>query len=131
MTSLRRAIVWVRQIMTDEEETIDIDEDEIRNQLGWLIDVPLFIDKTRTTQLYDVTVQPIFDERRYEETGGSNWDRERERSQFTGSVKAGLESNSLFSHIAGGKLSAKLQGEKKKRPKMKPRFSMNSLIVIR
>jgi len=114
MTSLRRAIVWVRQIMTDEEETIDIDEDEIRNQLGWLIDVPLFIDKTRTTQLYDITVQPIFDERRYEETGGSNRDRERKRSQFSGSVKAGLESNSLFSHIAGGKLSAKLQGEKEK-----------------
>lgn len=109
MVSLRGALTWVKQIMANQDVTLD--EAEIRCALGWLVDVPLFIDDTRVAQLYDITIRPVFYE--YQRTAIEELSRHLsgETEGISGSVEASMQSSSMLSLIAEGKLGARLEGQ--------------------
>lgn len=88
---------------------------ELRQDLGWLVDIPLFIDTQRVASLYDITVEPVFEPYRKEEVA-SKEDEETDR-QFTlgGNADITLETNSLLDFIGGAKLGLGGDGKYDKR----------------
>lgn len=95
--------------MSDQDRLPE--EQEFQQNLGWLVDVPLFIDKERVSQLYDVTIQPIF--REYSRDKVEETERELESSSKRGAAggDAKVESSGMLSMIAGGSVKGWIEGE--------------------
>lgn len=65
---------------------VNIDDKSLREELRWLIDVSMFIDRQRVEQLYDITIQPIFEE--YREDLSSRSKEKREADTVTHMAQA-------------------------------------------
>ena len=69
---------------------------ELREELEWLIDVPLFIDEHRIERLHDIVVRSIFRPYWQQPVAGSDVSERREtatgdaRGEATGTLRAGL-----------------------------------------
>lgn len=112
MTMIKSALKLLWDFMTDDDNsgTLELNEDEIRKQLSWLVDVPLFIDETRVDQLYDITVQPVFYEYQRDRKEELYRFLSGETDEYGGEVEGSLKSSSMFSMIAEGGLAARLTG---------------------
>ncbi|MEZ3144167.1 hypothetical protein [Halobaculum sp. MBLA0143] len=100
--------------MTDGDETDEGEvsvaseglDEQLREQLEWLIDVPLFVDEHRIGRLYDIVVGSIFRPYRREPEAGGETEEEREFASgggsFEGNTDLSLETSELVEMIAGG-----------------------------
>ncbi|MDS0243723.1 MULTISPECIES: hypothetical protein [unclassified Haloferax] len=95
--------------MTSKESALN--EEELQKELGWLVDIPLFVDKERVSQLYDLTIEPIFNEFQRTPVEESKRELEGESDRVAGGVEAGIEGGGMLSMIAGGKLKGWIEGE--------------------
>lgn len=103
-------LLWDFMTTDDDSGTPELNDDEIRKQLSWLVDVPLFIDETRVGQLYDITVQPVFYEYQRDFREEKYRSMSGETDEYGGELEGGLKSSSMFSMLAEGKLAARLTG---------------------
>lgn len=99
-----------RQGMTSNKKGLP-EEKEFKDNLGWLIDIPLFIDKERVGQLYDLTIQPIFYEYRSTPAEKNRRELESQSGSVRGGVEAGVESSGMLNMIASGQLKGWIEGE--------------------
>jgi len=103
-----RGRTWLKK-MTQSDSGLD--EEVAKSQLGWLVDIPLFIDSRRVSQLYELTIQPIFEEYQRTPVKQSLRELEGETDRVTGGVEAGIEGGGMLSMIASGKLGGWIEGE--------------------
>lgn len=79
-------------------------------ELGWLVDVPLFLDKRQTGQLYDLVVEPVFKEYRLDKSSAEISESETETESVEGEINASLGVGGLLSSVASGSFGASVTG---------------------
>lgn len=82
----------------------DEDLEELRKDLGWVVDVPLFIDDKRVSSLYDITVEPVFSPYRKEEVAGQDEEENQSQVHASGNANLTVKTNSFFDFIGGGEV---------------------------